>query len=87
MSEIEIIVLGVGVIGFGVGFVAQFMLKKHVSLEKVRAITDPSEIYPNCIPPKRVLTDKGMQIYKLFIGGIIVFIGSIVISIILGIVK
>ncbi len=84
MSDFEKLILGIGLVGFGVGFVAQFMLKKHVSLEKIRAITDPTEIYKNCVPPKKVLTEKGMKIHKLFVVGAIVFVGSIVVLIALG---
>ena len=75
--------LGLGLIGFFIAFVLQFRLKNHIDRDKVLQIEDMSELYPNGIPPKKILTERGQQLYLwLQIGGGI-FIGSIVLTMIL----
>jgi hypothetical protein len=75
--------LGIGLIGFFIAFFVQFRLKYHIDREKVLQIEDMSELYPNSIPPKKILTQRGQQLYFwLKIGGGI-FVGSIILCIIL----
>ena len=75
--------LGFGLIGFFIAFVLQFRLKNHIDRDKVLQIEDMSELYPNGIPPKKILTERGRQLYLwLQIGGGI-FIASIVLTMIL----
>jgi len=75
----------VGIIGFGMSFVLQFRLRDHISLEKVRAVENPKELYPNSVPPKSVLNEKGLRLYRLFQLGFALFFGSIVMVAISGI--
>jgi cytochrome b subunit of formate dehydrogenase len=42
----------------------QFRLKHHVSKEKVHALEDVSQLWKNVVPPKRVLNDKGLRLYR-----------------------
>ena len=81
----EKIVLGIGLIGFVAGFIVQFRLRHHVSLKKVRAETDPSQIFKNGIPPKKYLTEHGVKLHRIFVIGLGTFIGSIALSILIGI--
>jgi hypothetical protein len=75
--------LGFGLIGFFIAFVLQFRLKNHIDRDKVLQIEDMSELYPNGIPPKKILTERGQQLYLwLQIGGGL-FIASIVLTMIL----
>lgn len=85
MTVIQKIILGIGLIGFAAGFITQFMLRYHVSIERVREITDPSELYKNCIPPKKVLTDKGRKIHRIFAAGLVTFMASIFILLFLNV--
>ena len=85
MSFLQVAVLVVGIIGFGMSFVVQFQLKNHISIEKVRSVSDPKELYPNSIPPKTVLNEKGLQLYKVFQSGFFLFFGAIVILMITGV--
>jgi hypothetical protein len=75
--------LGFGLIGFFIAFVVQFRLKYHIDREKVFQIEDMSELYPNGLPPKRILTERGQQLYLWFHIGGAIFIASIVLCLIL----
>ena len=55
--------LGFGLIGFVIAFLVQFRLKYHIDRDKVLQIEDISELYPNSIPPKKILTERGQQLY------------------------
>ena len=75
--------LAFGLIGFFIGFFVQFRLKYHIDRDKILQIEDMSELYPNSIPPKKVLTERGRQLYFwLQLGGGL-FIASIILTIIL----
>ena len=52
----------VGLAGFFTAFVIQFRLKHHIDREKVMAIRDMAELYPNSIPPRKILTERGRQL-------------------------
>jgi hypothetical protein len=47
-------------------FFVQFRLKNNVSREKVVAVEDVSTHWRNSIPPKEVLNEKGLYLYKNF---------------------
>ena len=70
-----------GLIGFAVAFFVQFQLKHHVDRDKVSKIQDMSELYPNSIPPKKVLTERGAKLYRWLQIGFGVFAASILFSI------
>jgi len=72
-----------GLIGFGIGFFVQFRLKHHIDRDKVIDIQDMAELYPNSIPPKKILTKRGLELYRWFFVGCGVFMASILLSIIL----
>ncbi|MGV3531683.1 MAG: hypothetical protein ACO1QR_04880 [Chthoniobacteraceae bacterium] len=72
----------VGVIGFAVAFVVQFRLKHHVDREKVLRLEDLSELYPNQLPPRGILTVRGQQLYRWFYVGTGLFIASIIVTVI-----
>ena len=72
-----------GLIGFAIAFIVQFRLKHHVDREKVLAIEDMSELYPNSIPPKKVLNEKGRRLHWLLVFGGALFAGSIITTIIM----
>jgi hypothetical protein len=86
MTTFEFIVLVIGLCGFAIAFIFQFQIYKHVSKEKVRAIEDPKELWKNTIPPKSVLSEKGLKLYKLVMAGIYTFVGSIVCLMLLNII-
>lgn len=71
------------VIGFAVGFVVQFRLKHHVDREKVIQLEDMSELFPNSIPPKKILNKRGQQLYRWFYAGIGCFAFGIVLTVVL----
>ena len=71
-----------GLIGFGIAFFVQFRLKNHIDRDKVSKIQDMAELYPNSIPPKKILTERGMELHRWFSIGIGIFFASILFSII-----
>jgi hypothetical protein len=72
-----------GLIGFTIAFVVQFRLKNHIDRDKVLAIQDMAELYPNGVPPQKILTERGQELYRWFKIGIGVFFAGIVLTIIL----
>jgi hypothetical protein len=60
---------------FAICFVLQFRLKNYVDREKVLALRDMSELYPNSIPPRKILNAAGQRLCIWFYGGIIGFMG------------
>ena len=72
-----------GLIGFAIGFFIQFQLKHHVDREKVRSIQDASELYPNSIPPKKVLTERGVRLYRWVQVGFGIFAAGILLTMVL----
>jgi hypothetical protein len=72
-----------GLIGFGIAFFVQFRLKNHIDRDKVIKIQDMAELYPNSIPPKKILTERGMELYRWLYIGIGVFIASVFFTFIL----
>ncbi|MFN2507448.1 MAG: hypothetical protein ABR589_01595 [Chthoniobacterales bacterium] len=75
--------LGFGLIGFFIAFVVQFRLKHHIDRDKVLAIEDMSELYPNGIPPKKILTDRGRRLHLWLQIGAGVFVASILLTMLL----
>jgi hypothetical protein len=74
---IHMAVLAIGLIGFGVAFVTQFRLRHHVSSDRVRDLLNtPSKLYPNSIPPKLVLDERGRQLHRLMVAGGVLFAAS-----------
>jgi hypothetical protein len=71
--------------GFAVGFVIQFRLYKFVSKERVHAVEDVTALWKNSVPPKEVLNDEGLKLYKYFQAGIIIFVGGCFIQVFGGI--
>lgn len=76
MNIYQGILLIIMLCGFAVGFSIQFRLHKYVSKEKVHAIEDVTTLWKNSVPPKEVLNDEGLKLYKYFKAGIIIFIGG-----------
>jgi hypothetical protein len=72
-----------GLIGFFIAFVVQFRLKHYIDRDKVLSIQDMSELYPNCIPPRKILTERGQRLYLWFYFGGGLFGASIVLTMIL----
>jgi hypothetical protein len=84
MHPIELVVLTVGLVGFAVGFVVQFRLRRHVSADRVKALLDrPSDLYPNSIPPAVVLDDAGRRLSKIMKIGLGIFMASVVTMLVL----
>ena len=79
LHGIQLIPLGIGLAGFAVAFVVQFRLRSHVSAEKVRSLlSKPSDLYPNSIPPKRVLDEKGQKLHTVMtVGGAVFAVGVV----------
>ena len=71
-----------GLIGFGIAFFVMFRLKHHFDRDKVSKIQDMSELYPNSIPPKKVLTERGVQLYRWLQIGFGIFSASILFTMI-----
>jgi hypothetical protein len=76
MDGIELILLPIMLIGFFVAFFIQNKLHKYVSREKLLEVEDVTKLWKNSIPPKEVLNDKGLKLYRYFNIGIVVFIGG-----------
>jgi len=75
--------IGFGLIGFFVAFFIQLRLKHHIDRDKVLQIENMSELYPNSIPPRKILTERGQRLYLwLYFGGGL-FVASIILSMIL----
>ena len=84
LSYINIVVLGIGLIAFTVAFVVQFRLRHHVSPDRVRELLHtPSKLYPNCLPPKAVLNERGRQLHRLMVAGGVLFAGGIAVTMLL----
>ena len=78
MNGIRLIVLGLGLAGFFVAFFVQFRLRYHVSPQRVQELLHtPSQLYPNSIPPRRVLDERGRRLHRIMMAGGVLFIGSI----------
>ena len=75
--------IGFGLVGFLIAFVVQFRLKHHIDRDKVMQIQHMSELYPNSIPPRKILTEEGQRLYRWFYIGGALFAGSIILSMIL----
>jgi len=74
---IQALILAVGLIGFAIAFFTQFWLRYHVSAERVRELLGkPSDLYPNSIPPKRVLNERGRQLHRVMMIGGGLFVGA-----------
>jgi hypothetical protein len=54
-----------GLVGFAIAFVVQFRLKNHIDRDKVLAIQDMAELYPNSVPPQKILTERGQELYQV----------------------
>ena len=69
-----------GLLGFGIGFVVQFRLKYHVDRDKVLQLQDMSELYTQGLPPRKILTRRGQQLYFWLYAGMALFGGSILLT-------
>jgi hypothetical protein len=76
MNKVEIVLLPIMLVGFFSAFVIQFRLHKYVSREKVMATKDVTQLWKNSVPPKAVLNEEGLRLYRFFIFGIVIFIGG-----------
>ncbi|SHF50765.1 hypothetical protein SAMN04487965_2092 [Microbulbifer donghaiensis] len=74
MNAFEVVILPIMLIGFAAAFFIQFRLHKHVSREKILQIQDVRALWKNSIPPKEVLNDEGLRLYRYFQIGIGVFV-------------
>jgi hypothetical protein len=75
--------IGFGLVGFFIAFFVQFRLRHHIDREKVLQIEDMSELFPNSVPPKKILTERGQRLYFWFTMGIGIFFASIVLTMII----
>ena len=75
-----IITTTLGAIALLAACVLQFRLKRHVSLEKVHKIDDPKLLYPNIMPPKTVLTERGQYLQTICMRSYAVFVVCVLIS-------
>jgi hypothetical protein len=64
ITYVLLAVFAIGFAGCIAALVLQWRLRHHVSLERVRAIDDPAKLYPNQIPPRAVLTDRGLELHR-----------------------
>ena len=76
MNGFDTLILIFSLIGFGVGFVIQFRLHKYVSKEKVIQVEDVTKLWKNSIPPKEILNEEGLRLYRYFQAGLFVFMGG-----------
>ncbi len=65
-SYLELVALPILVAGFVVAFSIQSRLHKYVSREKVVAAKDVTRLWRGAVPPKEVLDDRGLNLYRLF---------------------
>ena len=72
-----------GLIGFALCFITQFKLKHHVDREKVMSLTDMAELFPNGLPPKKVLTEQGCRLLWWFRIGIGLFVANALLLVLL----
>ncbi|MFO1438684.1 MAG: hypothetical protein U1F81_10185 [Verrucomicrobiaceae bacterium] len=72
-----------GLIGFVIAIVVHRKLKHQVDRDKVMQLTDMAELFPNSIPPKKVLTDQGRRSLRWFRVGMGVLIGNMLLIIFL----
>jgi hypothetical protein len=76
MNKLQIVLLPIMLIAFFSAFIIQFRLHKYVSREKVMATKDVTHLWKNSVPPKSVLNEEGLRLYRFFLFGIGVFIGG-----------
>jgi hypothetical protein len=67
-----------GLVGFFIGFIVQFQLKNHIDRDKVLQIENMAELYPNGLPPRKILTERGQRLYLWFYAGVGLFAASII---------
>ena len=75
--------IGFGLIGFFIAFFVQFRLKHYIDRDKVMSMQDMSELYPNSVPPRKILTEQGQRLYLWFYAGGGLFMGSIILCMII----
>ena len=67
-----------GLVGFTITFFVQFRLKNHIDRDKVLAIKNLADLYPNSVPPRKILNERGQRLYFWFYSGIAIFFVSII---------
>jgi hypothetical protein len=72
-----------GLVGFAIAFIVQFQLKNHIDHDKVLAIQNMADLYPNSIPPRKILTERGKRLYLWLYAGGGLFAGSIILCMII----
>jgi hypothetical protein len=72
-----------GLIGFAIAFFVQFRLKHYIDRDKVISIENLADLYPNSIPPRKILNEKGKRLYFWFYCGGAIFLAGILLSMIL----
>ena len=67
-----------GAAGFLIAFIVQFQLKYHVDREKIVQLDDMAKLYPNGIPPRKILTERGQRLYLWYCAGGVLCAASII---------
>lgn len=70
-------------VGFFIALFIQFQLKNHIGRDKGLKIQGMADLYPNSIPPRRILTERGRRLYLWLYAGFGLFAGSIVLCLII----
>jgi len=72
----------VALIGFGIAFTVQFRLKHHIDREKVMRLRNLADLYPNSIPPRKILTERGRELYWWLYFGMALFTAGVLATVI-----
>ena len=72
---VKFVVLGVMMVAFGVAFYVQFKLHKYVSRDKLLEVEDVTKLWEHSIPPREILTEDGLRLYRYFTTCFRIFVG------------
>jgi hypothetical protein len=72
-----------GLIAFAMAIVVHRKLKHEVDRDKVMQLADMAELFPNSIPPKKVLTVQGRKFLRWFWIGMGVLFGNMLLVVFL----
>ncbi|HLG22622.1 MAG TPA: hypothetical protein VI382_07380 [Candidatus Manganitrophaceae bacterium] len=83
MLIVKVIILLIGLSGFGYGFYCQIKARQHISRDKLANLKDVSVVATGPMPPKAILSEEGLKYHFGFRIGVAIFCSSIILLLIL----
>lgn len=83
MNVVMLLLLIISLCAFGFGAFCQVKAKQHISREKLESLDVVSPVPESTLPPKEILSDKGLKYHRGFGIAAAVFVACIFIVLIL----